>query len=894
MFRSAFTFQAVPQSQWPMPSTARMCTQCGKSFGLFQAAGNCHGCGRVCCPSCLTEHVVLPGHLGSQPVPVCTICFKSIKHTLEEAEMAVQRCHLLEEMLNEQAKQAETLRNELREQQEEKKLLTHEKESLKATIARMEIEAEVAAAAAAATASTPGEVTPVHSPSATSTKSNAEVHASASTSAESVAVMEEMLSRKKRQLDMREATLKDALKKVSSDAGKIANQRAALQEQEKLMKAQLTSQLTSLFEGERQRLEGICADAVTDVQNKYLEWMTQQQDGVLERRRKYEQMMEERQQRAAAELAEARAERDALQRALESQHAQLAKFQESALEVGSDSRSDGKRNVVPPQCPQEEKEALKEASAECTGLAAEVKGQLPTDESEPVYTNHLFDEKQQTHSEAAAAYAAMENKLQNRMEALMRDMRAKEEEWERAKTAVVSTAGSEAPLAERERLLQDVEKARQKSLREVEEAVWIAMQQRDSAMDALRKQHQRVKEEWLFKMEQLEASRGRIEECQQRHDRPWREEKAALPKACSEREERLETRKGATWQLQRQQRNDKREPAELKTNMSGKKDVAAEEGRVPVNAAATSVQRLVSALLKEVQQTQQRMLEEQAGALAFMQEQMQQLALPNCAAVNARDERQREATQRLHTELESALQERDTALEQLRRMREAAAEMTSPMCGESAQLGTLGSVMQRQQRALAELKGQHEGTVDELRVARAVAATASAADAGAPLAEPPDHVSPSMDGTGYHVLICLEQSWVQQQAHLQGLYSVALYEVVQQEWTHVFERVMLSLATEAERQRSLRIRNARALENTTSTIREVQDDLHLREQGLLQWQKDVEERERRVQNKKERVNRLCHSLHAVAQELRKMHLGAAENSTLNDVMNSARAMSESP
>ncbi|CBZ24602.1 hypothetical protein, unknown function [Leishmania mexicana MHOM/GT/2001/U1103] len=813
--------------------------------------------------------------------------------------MAVHRCHLLEEMLNEQAKQAEKLRNELREQREENKLLIHEKESLKATIARMEIEAEVVtaktAAVAAAAATTATAVRPVHSPAATSSKADAEMHVDANRSAESLAAMEETLNKKKRQLDMREATLKDALKKVSSDAAKIADQRAALQEQEKAMMAHLTAQFTSLFEEERQRLEDFCADAVTDVQNKYMEWVAQQQDGAMARRRRYEQVMEERQQRAATELAEAKAERDALQRALESQQVQLAALQEMALKVGTESRSEGAGNVLSSQCAREEKESLEEAVAGAAALAAAAKGQLHVGQTEPVSTKPLFEEERQASNDAAAAYAALEQKAQDSMEALARDMRAKEEEWERAKAAAVATAEAAARLSERERLLQEVEEARQQSRRDVEEAVRVATQQRDSAMDALRKQHEHDKEEWLSKMRQLEASRRRKEECPQSQEKSWREEKVALQKKCSGLEARLETRKTAAWQLQQQLRDAKQELSDLKANTRGKEDAEAEERRRRADAEATTVQHSASAFLREAQQGQQRMLEEQARALALLQDKMQELALANGAAANARDERQREATQRLHTELESARQERVTALEQLGRMRETAADMTARTREESAQLGMLRDAMQRQQRALADLQEEHQRTVDELHAARAaVAAAATAADAAAPLVESPDPVMPAVDDICYHALLRLEQRWLQQQAHLQSFYSVTLYAVVQQEWTQVFERMASSLAAEAERQRSLRIRNAEALEKTTSTIKEVQDDLRLRTQELLQRQVDVEERERRVEDKKKRVDVVCRSLYSVAQELRKRHLDAAESSALDEVMHSARVMSDSP
>ncbi|CAM37387.1 hypothetical protein, unknown function [Leishmania braziliensis MHOM/BR/75/M2904] len=814
------------------------------------------------------------------------MCSKAIKRLLEEAEMAVHRCRLLEEMLNEQAMQGEKLRTDLHEQQEENKLLTHEKESLKATIARMEIEAEVAAAAAAA-ARTVNPVTPGHTPASTPSKANAEVHVNASASAESVAAVEEMLSKKKRQLDVREATLKDALKKVSADAAKVADQRAALQEQEKRMTAQLTAQLTSLFEEERQRLEDICADAVTDMQNTYREWIAQQRDAAVERRRKYEHVMETRLQRATSEVAEMRAERDVLQQTLENLRAQLAELQENASRVQTERRSETKDGGPSSQYAREEKESLQEAVAEGIPRAGAANERPRATQTDPDFTELLGGGEQPKHADAAAAYAALQRRAQDSIAALMRDMRAKEVEWERAKAAAVATAESAARLAERERLGQEAEKIRQESQREIKEAMRIVTQQRDSAMDALRTQHQRDKEEWLSRMR-------RLEEGQQNQEEAWRAEKAALQKKCSELETHLEGRKAAAGKLQQQLRDAKRELSELKAKARDNEDAVAEERRKRANATAKTVQYSASSLLKEAQQGQQRILAAHAGALALLQEKMQKLAQVNCAAANSRDERRREVTQRLHTELECTRQERDTALEQLGKMQEAAEGMKARMNEESAQLGALRDVIQRQQRDLARLQEQHQRTVDELRAARAAVSAPSAADAAASLAESENPVMRATDDTCYRVLLRLEQRWVLQQADLQCCYSVALYAVVQRTWTQMIGRMTSSLVAEAERQRRSRDRSAEALENTTSTIKEVQRDLRLRMQALLQQQVDVEEREKRLQDKKKRMDVVCRSLHTVAQELRKKHLDATENPTLEEVMKSARVMSESP
>ncbi|KAG5483572.1 hypothetical protein CUR178_08238 [Leishmania enriettii] len=869
MFRGTSGFQAIPRNQWPAPSSARKCARCGKLFGLFQAAENCQGCGSVCCLGCLAEHLVLPGQPGSQPVPVCTACSKAIKRRLEEAEMAVHRCHLLEEMLNEQATQAEKLRHDLREQQEENKLLMHEKENLKATIARMEIEAEVAAVkmATAAAATTVSAAAPAHSPAVAPSKADAEMRLNAGTSAQSVAAIEEALNKKKRQLDVREATLKDALKKVSADAAKIADQRAALQEQEKLMTAQLTARFTSLFEEERQRLEDTCADAVTDVQSKCMEWIAQGQDGALERRRRYEQAMEERQLRMAAELAEVRAERDALQGALEGQLAQPAELKESTSRVEAERRIEAQST--------KRKESLEEAVVESAVRAAAVKKQSHATQTELDSTEHVCDEEQHACSDASAAHVGIQQNGQESIETLKRDMRAKEEAWEKAKAAAVAAAESTARLVERERLEQEVEKVRQTCRKELEEAAQRAAQERDCALDELRALHQREQEEWLTEMRRLKRSRRAKEPRQGSGDKAWREEKLALQKKCDELTTRLEERMSTARQLQQQLHDVKQELSDLQRSAREKENAATEERRKRAKAIASTLQRSASAILKEVQQGQQRILAEQAGALALLQENMQELVHANCAAADTKDAGRRDAAAWLPTELEGVRPEQEAALEQWGHVRESAADMAAKVMEESAQSGTLRSVIERQQPAVTELQHQQQRTLAELHAARASAA---------PLTGLLDAVAPSVDDTCYRALLRLEQRWVLQQTRIQSLYLVALYAVVEREWTLVIDTITSSLAAEAERQRCSRVRDATALENTTSTIKEVQRDLRLRMQGLLQRQADVEERERRVQKKKERVDEVCRSLYTLAQELRKKHLGAAENATVEEVM----------
>ncbi|KAK7197623.1 FYVE zinc finger containing protein [Novymonas esmeraldas] len=810
MFRGTASFQGVPQSQWPIPSTVRKCVQCSKSFGLFLAADNCRGCGRVCCPGCLADHLVLPGHPGSQPVPVCGICAKAISRSHEEAEMAMHRCHLLEEMLNEQAMQSEKLRTSLREQEEENKLLTREKESLKATITRMEIEAEVAAAKAATAASASVSASPAPSPAASPMKLDAGPDPDAAASSQSIAAMEEALNKKRRQLDIREATLKDALKKVSTDATRIADQRAALQDQER----QVAAQLTSLFEEERQRLEDICADAVMDVQNKYLEWVAQQQDGALERRRRYEQAMEERHQRVAAEAAETRAERDAL------------------------------RETV---------EELREAVSR---LEAEAEEQLRAGRAELDAARASHADERQAHRDASAG---LQQQVQDAADALARTTREKAEEVARTTAAAVSAAESAVRQAERERAATEAELVQRQHREEVEAERRSAAAHHDAAVAAIEAKHQRA-----------------LDVAAQGADTSCHVERAALQKKCKELEARLETRKAAAWQLQQQLRDAKQELVDLQGNVRDRAEAAAEERQTRTGAVVASVQRCGSVLIKEAQQLQQRMLAEQADSLAAVQRAAEEVLQRTVAATAARDEQRQQATEQLQARLHTALQELSTAREQLDDAHKAAA-------ATAVKHDMLYDVIQRQQRAMQEQQEAQQKTLEELRLARESATATSAAAAAA-----------SPDGAQVRQLLHAQQRWVQQQAHLQGLYVTALFAVLQREWTQVMNTTASSLAAETERQRGRRVRNAKALEQTTSTIREVQDDLRSRTQELLQRQSQLEVHESQLRDKKRRVDQVCRSLYTVAQELRKRHAGAADGIIVEEVMRTARVMSDSP
>ena len=1009
-----FPFKAVPQSHWPLASSAHKCVLCGKSFGLFQVAENCRGCGRVCCSSCLAERLVLPGQPGTAPVPVCSTCAKSISRTYEEAEMAMQRCQLLEEILNEQALQAEKLRSDLREQQEENKLLHHEKERLKATIARMEIEAEVAAAQAEAAATAAAAASPVTaasptiatSPAASPAKSDTEGNAfddGCAATEEGLAAMEERLNKKKRQLDLREATLKDALKKVSADAAKNADQRVTLQEREKQLTAFLTGKFTALFEEERQRMEDLCTEAVTDVQNQYVAWVGQEQDGAQERRRKYEQLMEERQRRVAAELAEVRASRDALQRQLESQKESMESLQAEKQSAAAAAAAQ--------QAGEAASQELAQAAAAATQRAEAAEEEVRRMQSELDATKALYAEETQTRETAFAAYEAEQRQAQQRLEDFMCSFRAQQTEAEAEREAAVAAAveAGEQRAAERyaqalaaqqsrleakatadveaavqqadrqhaaalesrekqheaeiaelttaaaaqqrqldemkatqpekagvtpacdgtgptltadkiqkekesaaaaavvrlnadharkaeeweslrvqlEAQVSEAERQLEKAVKDGAAAIASAAQQHAAALADLEAKHQREKDAWEKKMEEVRRVQAQQEEDLHSQDKSWKEEKAALQKACKELEAKLEARKSAAWQLQQQLRDCKQQLADTQAEHQKKAEME-ESVSVAQSRAATALQRSAAAVVREVQQTEQRMLAEHNTAVTQLRSGLQEATRAAASASSQREKKARESVKQLQAQVISLKHEKEEAQQQLKAEQEKRSSAEVKHDELKAMLRALQNTEVQQRQAMTDLQATCHSLVDELQRSKAEnAAQAAAASSAASL---PDSSSCGLD-SGVH-LVEMQQRWVQHQTHTEALYVMALITVLQREWSAAMDTAAARLVGEAERQRQMRARNAKALENTTSTIREVQEDLRARAQGLLERQAVVEEQEHRLAEKKKRIDGVSRDLYAVAKQLRKAHLNSADCVDVEEVVRSARVIGE--
>ncbi|KPI86358.1 hypothetical protein ABL78_4584 [Leptomonas seymouri] len=958
------SFTAVPQSHWTLASSATKCIVCGKAFGLFHVAENCQGCGRVCCSNCLSDHVVLPGQPGTAPVPVCPICAKSIARTHEVAEMATERCRLLEEIINELALQAEKTRSDLREQQEENKLLQHEKERLKATITRMEIEAEVAVAkaqttsAAVTTAAPPvAASSPKTSTSLTASPvmpdSEANTLSGGAPSEESIAVMEEKLNRKKRQLDMREATLKEALKKVSADATKNADQRAALQEQEKQLAAVVTARFMAVFEEERQRLEDVCADTMTDMQNTFAAWMGQQQDDALESRHKYEQLMEERQQRAAAELAEMRASRATLQHQLESQQLLIDQLQAEALSAVATQAAQVGGATQQQQQQWEEAEGRKMEKAAAAAIQRAEKAeeelcrlQAQLDSIKALYEEERHARAQQEQAEAARAVAAAaaveaaEQKaaerhaqelaeLQERLEAeaaanveaalrraaqqhaaAMESANAQHEGEEEAlktteemESQLPAIVDAERQQQQRQQQQLDASSARHSAKTEEREENTAA-----EALAQLKAAHEREGAAWEATRLELEAQ---LREAENQREKTQVEHAAALASAAQEyaaavaslaatyqdekeaqganskqprrtqvhADEGLQkrlpacTEEKSAAQLQQQLRNCRQQLADLQAQHQMKTEVGT--ATAAQSRAAVALQRCAATFVKEVQRVHQRMLMEHTAAVSEMRSGLQEAAKAASATSSQREKKARETVKRLQAQVVSVQQEKEEVQQKLKAEKEKF----------KASLQSLQETGQQQQRAMAALQAKYQRVMDQYEAQKAEVATQAALkEAFSP------HASASLESAAQ--LFEAQQRLVQQWAELAGRYAIAFISILQQEWLTVADAAVERLAAEAEVQRQMRTRSTKALENTTSTIKEVQEDLRERTQALVERQAAVEERERRVAVKKARIDTVCRDLYAVAKQLREKCVDSADCADVEELVRSARVMGE--
>ncbi|CUG91373.1 Hypothetical protein, putative, partial [Bodo saltans] len=221
-------FSPVPQSQWPDASKAKNCQMdaCRKSFGLMGKGSNCYGCGRVCCSACLSQSMVIPGFVTSPSRPVCSYCAVAIAQAWEEQSNAAMRCRVLQHILTEQTSQLEELTQKSSSLRDENEALLGVKRKLEVDIELLKMESSTSMRSHNNEASPPqlqrsaSMITKFASPTTTTGSS---VDASASP---------QDLAKKKTQLDIREASLNEAKKKIAADNAKLVKERERVAEEE--------------------------------------------------------------------------------------------------------------------------------------------------------------------------------------------------------------------------------------------------------------------------------------------------------------------------------------------------------------------------------------------------------------------------------------------------------------------------------------------------------------------------------------------------------------------------------------------------------------------------------------------------------------------------------------
>ncbi|ESS65691.1 hypothetical protein TcG_06105 [Trypanosoma cruzi] len=285
------SLRILPQHEWYKKSEVSACQNpgCGRSFSLFNKPENCHACGMVMCTHCLKRQLTLPGHPGSAPVPLCHACAICVAKLQAEAENAYHQQGQLLNMLNEQREELERLlaiSSSLREENQQLISLT---EVLRTEVEQPMVksgmdEALFSHSSARARRKSSSQRTPVRpftgevnapaddgddvfdGPTAASANSS-----SRTATVEGASLAEELRA-KQRMLSRREEALQASMKKVTSDATRIAAQRMQLQEEEKKLRARMAQEFQAIVEEECRRLQNVYMEELTTLGEQFAKW----------------------------------------------------------------------------------------------------------------------------------------------------------------------------------------------------------------------------------------------------------------------------------------------------------------------------------------------------------------------------------------------------------------------------------------------------------------------------------------------------------------------------------------------------------------------------------------------------------------------------------------------
>ncbi|RNF09074.1 hypothetical protein TraAM80_02506 [Trypanosoma rangeli] len=281
--------RVVPEIEWCNKSEVGVCQRpgCGRSFGLLSKPANCHACGSVMCSHCLERNLTLPGKPGSAPVPLCHACAICVSKVQAEAEIAYQQRGEMLQRLNEQQVELERLLTVSSSLREENQRLVELTEALGAEVGRLKLNSSVEEAPLSASP-TQEQLTKsplqadVRSPSGRNIgtvddNSNEDRLTAANTNggrtltAEEAALAEEMRARQN-VWSRREVALREATKKVTSDAAQLAALRTQLRKEERGLRAEFTQKFQVIVEDELLRLQRVYMGGLTDLGEQFEAW----------------------------------------------------------------------------------------------------------------------------------------------------------------------------------------------------------------------------------------------------------------------------------------------------------------------------------------------------------------------------------------------------------------------------------------------------------------------------------------------------------------------------------------------------------------------------------------------------------------------------------------------
>lgn len=285
-------FRVVPPHEWPNKHAFSACERpgCGRRFGLLARPANCHACGAVMCAPCLSRRLTLPGRPGSAPVPLCPACAVGVAEVQAAVEGVCGRHERLRAGAERLLGVSSLLRGENERLMKVAEELAARVEQLRTANNTVAADPPTTGASLVESPSPAGESvsTDAGSSSAGENNNNSDVRSTVATRDDvrnaELTALEDELKKRQRALDIREAALQEAARKVSSDALRVARQRAELQEEKDNLHARVAQEFKAVVEAECVRLQDVHLEELAGLGEQFAEWRRKATD-TLEARR---------------------------------------------------------------------------------------------------------------------------------------------------------------------------------------------------------------------------------------------------------------------------------------------------------------------------------------------------------------------------------------------------------------------------------------------------------------------------------------------------------------------------------------------------------------------------------------------------------------------------------